>query len=86
MRELGVRSTVLITCFLSAGIIDGAERTGPDWAEVTTSAQWKARDSQGEIVFNNRLWILGGWFNSYGHRRVMSGAPPTETVRTEDTR
>ena len=77
MRELGVCSRSLITCLLSAGIIHGAELTGPDWVQVTPSAQWKARDSQGEIVFKNRLWILGGWFNSYE-------APPRDVWSSAD--
>lgn len=29
------------------------------------STEWKARDSQAEVVFKNKLWIFGGWFNSY---------------------
>lgn len=36
-----------------------------DWELVTKNAQWQARDSQGELVFKDRLWIFGGWFNSY---------------------
>lgn len=30
----------------------------------TPNAAWQARDSQGELVYKNKLWILGGWFNS----------------------
>lgn len=37
----------------------------PDWELVTRRADWQPRDSQGELVFNNRLWILGGWFDSF---------------------
>lgn len=36
-----------------------------NWIEETPHAQWQARDSQGELVYHNRLWIMGGWFNSY---------------------
>ncbi len=36
-----------------------------NWVKVTDQAGWQPRDSQGELVFKNRLWILGGWFNSY---------------------
>ena len=35
-----------------------------DWVKETDKAEWKARDSQGEVVYKNKLWILGGWFNS----------------------
>ncbi|MBM3497627.1 MAG: galactose oxidase [Armatimonadetes bacterium] len=35
---------------------------GPDWVLVTQQAGWQARDSQGEFVYRDHLWILGGWF------------------------
>ncbi|GAA4308405.1 Kelch repeat-containing protein [Compostibacter hankyongensis] len=35
------------------------------WVVENPHAQWQARDSQGELVFKSRLWILGGWFDSY---------------------
>ena len=38
------------------------EATGPDWVCVTEKAAWQARDSQGEMVWNGHMWILGGWF------------------------
>ena len=38
-------------------------RTGPDWECVTRQADWRARDSQGEFVHDDHLWILGGWFS-----------------------
>lgn len=34
----------------------------PDWVLVNEKADWQARDSQGEFVFDDQLWILGGWF------------------------
>ncbi|MGN6545336.1 MAG: hypothetical protein ACTHK7_09835 [Aureliella sp.] len=36
-----------------------------EWKQVTAAAGWQPRDSQGEVVFDNRMWIFGGWFNSY---------------------
>jgi hypothetical protein len=36
----------------------------PDWVRVNEQAPWQARDSQTELVFDDKLWILGGWFNS----------------------
>jgi hypothetical protein len=36
-----------------------------DWVKVTGQAPWRARDSSGEVVFKDRLWLLGGWFDSY---------------------
>src|SRR5262245_41722405 len=60
-----VNATVLAICFVPITLLGAAERGGPDWILETASASWQARDSQGELVFNNRLWILGGWFNSF---------------------
>jgi hypothetical protein len=36
-----------------------------DWVKVTDRAGWRPRDSSGEVVFKDRLWILGGWFDSF---------------------
>jgi hypothetical protein len=54
-----------------------AQTQTPDWIHVTPQAAWKARDSQGELVFKGKLWILGGWFNSYE-------APPRDVWSSED--
>ena len=43
----------------------GGKTTGPNWVKVTDGAAWQPRDSQGELVYRDKLWILGGWFNSY---------------------
>ncbi|MFP6592377.1 MAG: hypothetical protein VCE12_17830, partial [Candidatus Latescibacterota bacterium] len=34
----------------------------PDWKCVTEAAPWQPRDSQGELVYDDHMWILGGWF------------------------
>jgi hypothetical protein len=36
-----------------------------EWVKVTDRADWRPRDSQGELVFKDQMWILGGWFNSF---------------------
>ena len=38
------------------------ERQGPDWVCVNEQADWQARDSAGEFVYDDHMWILGGWF------------------------
>lgn len=50
-----------------------------EWVRETTAAPWQARDSQGEAVFRNQLWILGGWFNSFE-------APPRDVWRSANGR
>ena len=37
-------------------------RKGPNWVCETRKAAWQARDSQGDFVYENHLWVLGGWF------------------------
>lgn len=39
-----------------------SSKQGPDWVLVNPQADWQARDSMGDFVFNDHLWILGGWF------------------------
>ena len=50
-----------------------------EWVRETPAAPWQARDSQGEAVFRNQLWILGGWFNSFE-------APPRDVWRSANGR
>lgn len=37
----------------------------PKWVRVTEHAAFAPRDSCGEVVFNGRMWIMGGWMNSF---------------------
>lgn len=55
--------------------VSGEQRA--DWLKVSGSAGWRPRDSSGELVFNDRLWILGGWFDSYS-------APPRDVWSSAD--
>jgi len=47
-----------------------------DWVCVTEHAAWAPRDSCGEVVFEGKMWLLGGWFSSYiiGPRDVWCSA------------
>jgi hypothetical protein len=67
----------LAAAFVIAGIpFAHGEDVGPDWVQVTEEAAWQARDSQGEVVFKDQMWILGGWFDSFvaAPRDVWSSA------------
>jgi Kelch motif len=44
---------------------------GPDWVKVTDKAAWRPRDSSGELAYKGKLWLFGGWFDSYS-------APPRD--------
>lgn len=62
---------------LCIGSFTPAHEPTLDWVKVTPNAGWQPRDSQGEIVYRDRLWIFGGWFNSYA-------APPRDVWNSAD--
>jgi len=64
-----------LAALLLARVVGAA--TAPDWVLETKTAGWQARDSQGEYVFRDRLWIAGGWFSSYE-------APPRDVWSSAD--
>ncbi len=47
-----------------------------DWVCVAEDVAWAPRDSCGEVVFDGRMWLLGGWLNSesIGPRDVWSSS------------
>jgi hypothetical protein len=60
---------------LTVHAVPGAEPVH-DWTLVSPKAAWQARDSSGEVVFRDRMWLFGGWFDSYSPppRDVWSSA------------
>lgn len=54
-----------------------AQEFVPNWVRATQHAGWQPRDSQGEVVHDGKLWIFGGWFNSYE-------APPRDVWNSAD--
>lgn len=58
-------SSILLFLFIVFQISTFAQTQKFDWVQETSKAPWPARDSQGEMVYKNQLWILGGWFNSF---------------------
>ena len=59
-------------------MLDAAPAAAPDWI-LEGTAPWRPRDSQGECVFLDRLWIFGGWFDSHS-------APPRDVWWSADGR
>lgn len=53
------------------------EPKGQNWIKLTDKAEWQARDSQGELVFRDQMWIFGGWFDSFE-------APPRDVWNSSD--
>lgn len=66
----------LIACLLLA-LPNFAAADEITWTKLTDRADWRARDSSGEVVFRDRLWLLGGWFDSYH-------APPRDVWSSAD--
>jgi hypothetical protein len=54
-----------------------SEELALDWVKVSNEAGWQPRDSQGEVAYKGRLWIFGGWFNSFE-------APPRDVWSSAD--
>lgn len=70
------RLLLLLTFATTCAPLTAQEKT-PDWIRVTDAAGWQPRDSQGELVFRDRLWIFGGWFQSFE-------APPRDVWSSAD--
>src|SRR4051794_26539953 len=71
-RVVALVSLLLTTSTLATG----GDRV-LDWVKVNGKAAWRARDSAGEVVFKDRLWLLGGWFDSFA-------APPRDVWSSPD--
>ncbi len=72
-----IKGTLIIALFLSFNALVFAQPASVNWTLETPNAAWQARDSQGELVYKNKLWILGGWFNSMD-------APPRDVWSSSD--
>lgn len=55
---------ILVLMLIGVSCAMAETRQGPDWVLENEQAQWQARDSQGEFVYQDQMWILGGWYAS----------------------
>ena len=64
-----------------------AQTNTPDWVRVAEHANWAARDSCGEVVYDGKMWLSGGWFSSniIGPRDVWSSADGANWTRATET-
>lgn len=69
-------AAVLSALFLVTSALP-AEEPLPGWVKVAEKAEWQPRDSQGELVYDGKLWICGGWFDSFE-------APPRDVWSSPD--
>ena len=67
--------TLSLTPLLNAA--EPAVEPAVDWVRVTEKAAWQARDSSAEVVFKDRMWIMGGWFDSFSE-------PPSDVWNSAD--
>jgi hypothetical protein len=54
---------LVVALVIGSGVAAAAPGETPDWVCVNPQAEWQARDSMGEFVYQDHLWILGGWFS-----------------------
>lgn len=78
MRTIPYQVCILACLFLSQSHAQSRDEANTvDWIQVSERAQWQPRDSSGELVLDNRLWLLGGWFDSFA-------APPRDVWSSAD--
>ena len=34
---------------------------GMNWTQTTAAAGWSARNAPTSLVYNNKMWVIGGW-------------------------
>ncbi|MCC6422101.1 MAG: PEP-CTERM sorting domain-containing protein [Phycisphaerales bacterium] len=53
----------VIISIMATSTVQQANATNPQyqWHQVTASAPFAARDGAGALVYNNKMWLLGGW-------------------------
>src|SRR5438093_821245 len=57
-----------------------AQSAAPNWVKVADKTAFTPRDSCGEMVYKDRMWLLGGWMDSFKDppRDVWSSADGQE--------
>src|ERR1022692_2984047 len=68
---------IVIAALIAVHPIASAQDKPLNWVKVTDNAGWTPRDSQGELVYRDQLWIFGGWFQSFE-------APPRDVWSSAD--
>lgn len=72
-----MKLAITLSLILFCGLSHAQDDRKLDWVKVTGTANWRARDSSVELVYKDRLWIMGGWFSSYA-------APPRDVWSSAD--
>lgn len=45
---------------------------GVDWVQATAAAPWSIRSAHGAVVYDNKMWMLGGYGTGTNHHDVWS--------------
>jgi hypothetical protein len=82
ISNLRFQISILIIAYLCCASLCAQDQQQPSsptarWIKVTGQAQWQPRDSSGEVVFGDRMWLMGGWFDSFA-------APPRDVWSSRD--
>lgn len=59
---------VTVVCLLQCLLVCQtafSQQTSPNWVRIAEKTAFVPRDSCGEMVYKDRLWLIGGWVNSY---------------------
>lgn len=78
MKSIILRLSFL-SCLFCSQLLAQSRDVGisGDWVQVIEKAEWQPRDSSGELVLGDKLWLLGGWFDSFA-------APPRDVWSSAD--
>ena len=85
-----------LAALLAAVCAPTAAEVGVDWVENTDSADWTARQGHASVVFDGKIWILGGvesgpvwkndvWYSSDGATWAQATAEADWHVRCGHT-
>lgn len=58
----------------TAGAAAGQETAGQNWFEATAAAAFSDRDDHTSVVFNNKMWVIGGYNGSTNLNDVWSSS------------
>src|ERR1044071_4605935 len=85
MRWRNSLAVVLVASILPSLAL--AQSTAPNWVKISDKNGFSARDSCGELVFNNRIWLMGGWVDSFKDppRDVWSSPDGKEWTKNTET-
>lgn len=75
-----------ISAMTIAPSVSSAQSSAANWVKVSDMNGFTPRDSCGELVYGNRIWLLGGWVNSFKDppRDVWSSADGKDWTRATE--